>query len=343
MTNLVEIKNLKYIYDQRKTDGINDLNLTITKGEVFTLIGPSGSGKSTTLKCIANILKAKSGEINFIEEVKIAYVDQFPNLEDSLTVYENLDSVLKEQIEDSEKRANQIRTTLAQLEITNEINSVVQDISGGQRQRVIMAQALVKNPTLLLLDEPFANLDKTLREQLLNELLELLKEKGITIIWVTHNTEEALAFSDTIALLNFGKVQQVDSPQSIYYRPKNMFAAQYFSEVNLVPAKLKTYSKNEITVNFFNKDFILNTPKGFSEKNNNDVLVIIHPEHIVLDNESKDKGKISRKIFKGSKTLIEFTHKGHHLYAEISSIDVPANNNFPFTILSEKLYCLDEV
>jgi len=232
------IKNLTHRYDARKTDGIIDLSFSIKKGKVLSLIGPSGSGKTTSLKCLGKILTPESGEINFQEDFSVAYVDQATNLEEDFTVYENLEKEILTDIDDSEKRSNQIRTTLALLEITNEINSLVKNISGGQRQRIIIAKALVKNPTLLLLDEPFANLDKTLRTVLLDELFELFRKQEITIVWVTHNTEEALSYSDEIALLNFGSLQQIGTPRELYYKPKNLFSAQYFTDINLIPGKV---------------------------------------------------------------------------------------------------------
>jgi ABC-type sugar transport system ATPase subunit len=343
MSNIVEIKNLTYKYDQRKTDGITNISLRIKQGKVLSLIGPSGSGKTTTLKSLAGILPISSGEINFIENVKMAYVDQHPKLDEEKTVYENLDLDLLWEIPDPEKRSNQIRTTLAFLEITNEINSQLQSISGGQRQRVIIAMALIHNPTLLLLDEPFANLDKTLRTQLLNELFDLLIEKDITVVWVTHNTEEALAYSHEIALLNYGKLQQIGSPQDLYNRPENLFTAQFFNEVNLIPAKRISTSETQITVNFFNKEFILTKPKNFVEKDHHDVLVVARPEHLILDHSSKFKGKINKKIFRGSTTLIEFTYKDYILNIEVPSSEVPNSSSILFSFKTELLFCLSEV
>jgi ABC-type sugar transport system ATPase subunit len=343
MSNIVQIQNLTYKYDQRKTDGIADISIKIKQGKVLSLIGPSGSGKTTTLKCIANILPVSSGKIIFSEDVKMKYVDQYPKLDEEKTVYENLDYDLIQEIPDVEKRSNQIRTTLAFLEITNEINSQVKSISGGQKQRVIIAMALIHNPTLLLLDEPFANLDKSLRTQLLNELFDLLLEKGITVVWVTHNTEEALAYSHEIALLNYGKLQQIGSPQALYNRPENLFAAQFFNEVNLIPAKRIDSSNNEVTVNFFNRDFVLTKPENFLEKDHNDVLIVARPEHLIIDNSSKLKGTIIKSIFMGSRTLIEFSYKDSTLNIEIPSTEEPTTGTILFSFKTEYLFCLSEV
>ena len=343
MSNILQIKNLTYKYDQRKTDGITDISIKVKRGKVLSLIGPSGSGKTTTLKCIAKLLPVSSGEIVFSEDVKMNYVDQHPKLDEERTVYDNLDSDLVQEIPDPERRSNQIRTTLAFLEITNEINSYVKNISGGQKQRVIIAMALIHNPTLLLLDEPFANLDKSLRTQLLNELFNLLLEKEITVIWVTHNSEEALAYSHEIALLNYGKLQQIGSPQELYNKPENLFTAQFFNEVNLIPAKRIDTSNNQVTVNFFNRDFVLSKPESFIEKNHNDVLIVARPEHLILDSTSKLKGKIINSFFMGSRTLIEFRYKESILNIEIPSRETPTTETIHFSFKTEYLFCLSEV
>lgn len=343
MDNFVKISNLSCKYDPRKTDGISNLNLSIQKGKVLSLIGPSGSGKTTTLKCLAGFTSPNSGEIIFSEKVKISYVDQYPNLDEEKTVYENLESDILDEISDEEKRSNQIRTTLAFLEITNEIHSLVKNISGGQKQRVIIAKALVHNPTLLLLDEPFANLDKILRTQILNELFELLLEKGITVVWVTHNTEEALAYSDRVALLNFGKLMQVGPPQDLYHRPANLFTAQFFNEVNLIPAKLLHISNDQLSVKFFAKEYNLNRPNTFKTNDNDDVLVVIRPESLIIDPASKLKGEITKKTFLGSRTLIEFKFKDSFLVMEVSSLEVPASKHINFSFDPEQLFCLSEV
>lgn len=339
----VEIKNLNLKYDHRKTDGIQNLNFNITAGKILSLIGPSGSGKTTTLKCLASLLEPQSGEINFTDKVNIAYVDQFPNLDEEKTVYENLEQVLLTNIKDEEKRSNQIRTTLAMLEITNEIQSQISRLSGGQKQRVIIAMALVNNPTLLLLDEPFANLDKVLRTQLLEDLFALFKEKNITVVWVTHNTEEALSYSDEVALLNFGVLQQIGHPHELYYKPQNLFTAQFFNNMNLIPGKLINFSNDEITVIFLNREFILTKPTNFIKNNNEDILVMAHPEHIVFDPSSNFTGEITNILFKGSRSLVEFSYQELSLVAEISSLEKPESDKFPFSFLTDHLYCRNEI
>ena len=178
MQPLVNIKNLNHRYDPRTTAGISNLSFSVTQGEVLSLIGPSGSGKTTTLKCLAQIIEDYEGDISFSDTCEISYVSQESILDEEKSVMENLDTYLSITVSDKMRRENQIRSTLAQLEITNEINSLVKNISGGQKQRVVIAKALITNPTLLLLDEPFANLDKSLRTELL-EYLFVAERRGL--------------------------------------------------------------------------------------------------------------------------------------------------------------------
>ena len=337
----IHLDKISYRYDTRKTDGVEKLDVHINLHKITALIGPSGSGKTTTLKCLAGELTPQKGKINYKTDLAIAYVDQNPNIVNtSQTVYDSLEEIIKDQIDSAESRANQIRSILAQLEITNEINSPVEKLSGGQKQRYIIACALVQNPTLLLLDEPFANLDQLLRTQLLEELFEIFKEKEITVVWVTHNNEEALAYSDQLILLNYGSLQQIGSPQDLYYRPRNLFTAKYFTQTNVLAGKLIVEEENNLTVHILDRDFLI--PKHDYSKSNdhNDILVMVHPEHISIHQDGSLLGKVKQTVFMGSRTLVHFESKGVELYAEISSSEPLDSTSINFDLLNNHLYCL---
>jgi ABC-type sugar transport system ATPase subunit len=343
MKVLVNIDSLNHRYDKRTTDGIQNIDLVINKGEILSLIGPSGSGKSTTLKCIADLIEQESGTISFTEEVITSYVDQYPDLNEEISVYENLNSVLSE-IESEEKKSNQIRTTLTQLEITNEMNSLVKTISGGQKQRVIIAKALVKNPSLLLLDEPFANLDKTLRITLLEDLFEVFRERAITVIWVTHNTEEALNYSDRVALLNFGNLQQIGVPEQIYFKPQNMFVAQFFGHTNIIASKVIKESESELIVSLLKKEIVVPRPVNFKLQEHKDTLLVIHPNSIILDDSSEFKGTVEEILFRGSTKLIEIGYKENLFWCEINSNKkIKKSQKINFSFLTHSIHCLDEI
>ena len=339
---LLEVKNLSHKYDQRKTDGINHLNLSIKSGKITGLIGPSGCGKTTTLKCIAGLLKYE-GDIEYkLKENIISYVDQTPTISKNLSVYEFLKLHL-DHIEDEEKVSNQIRSTLSLLNLTNEIESQIDQISGGQRQRVIIASALVKNPNILLLDEPFANLDRTLRIELMNELFELFKEQQISVIWVTHNTDEAMAYSDELILLNYGELQQAGTPQDLYYKPKNLFTANFLSEVNPIASSVVAIEEKTITINLFNENISLPKYDSFNKAHHNDLLVLIRPDAFFLNSESTRSANIVGKIFKGERTLLTVDYKNHLLQISVPSKIEFKNNKVRFDFKPEDIYYLSEI
>ncbi|MDP7320331.1 MAG: ABC transporter ATP-binding protein [Bacteriovoracaceae bacterium] len=342
----IQLKDMTLRYDQRKTDGVTQVSFDVYKGEVFSLLGPSGSGKSTTLKCIAGLLMPASGSLEVQKDEKIIYMDQTPKFSLNKTVYENLEDEIINSESHAEKRANMIRTLLSQLGLTNEIDSLASSLSGGQLQRMIMAKALIQGPSILLLDEPFANLDNILRRELIEELFILFKEKDMTVMWVTHDLDEALAYSHRIALLNYGQLQQIDSPQEIYLRPKNLFTAQFFSQVNLITAKVTKRNDSFIFLEVFEKElrFPLNQIRNI-DKIKTEVLLVIHPEHIFLSEDKNEsfQGSLTRELFHGAFTLIEFKCNNHFLWAKVLSWKKPNKKSFYFNLDSQFIHLIEEV
>jgi ABC-type Fe3+/spermidine/putrescine transport system ATPase subunit len=306
--SLLEVKKLSYRYDPRKSDGIKDISFGVHKGEIVSLIGPSGSGKTTTLKCISG--KIKTQGVHIAEKVSISVIDQSPTLIENKTVFENLENQIIDLL-DPLKRENQIRTTLALIEITNEIDSLVHQLSGGQRQRLVLAMALVTNPTLLLLDEPFAHLDKGLRRLLLEELWHIFREKEITVVWVTHSTEEALKYSDKMVLLNYGEVQQIGHARDLFFKPNNIFVAQFFGENNILAAKKLT----DKSFSFLNKETILNSALPKEE----DFLAVLRPQFFHIDSHSKLSAIVKDIAFQGSTLLLQTDIDGVRVYIELPS------------------------
>ena len=320
MKKVLELHNLTHNYDPRTTAGISDINISIRESEIVSLIGPSGSGKSTTLKCVANIISNYKGEINIEKDEEVAYVDQHPNLNDNESVFENIKNAIKGNVTESQAET-QIRTSLSNLELTNEIHSKISQLSGGQKQRVIIAQALVNNPSILLLDEPFANLDNILRASLLEDLFSLFKEKSITVLWVTHNTDEALSYSDRIMLLNFGKVQQIDTPYSIFNRPNNLFTASFFGESNIYVSKVfNTDESSNYYVNILDYKFpIIN--KDIITKSLNELLVVIPPNTITISKNGNLKGTVERSKYYGSHALIELSVESQYIWIKYNPLN----------------------
>lgn len=249
-TASIEIRSLTKIFgtDVRAVD---DVSLTIEPGSLVTLLGPSGSGKTTILRAIAGFEEITSGEI-LIDGESIQYlpthrrrlgmVAQDYALFPHMTVRENLAFGIR-----SSHRARRDPNRLRHQEIDSRIDEMLeivglgsfggrrpQQLSGGQKQRVALARALVTRPRVLLLDEPFAALDKHLREQLQIEVRRVQQQVGITTVFVTHDQGEALSMSDRIAVLDHGRLQQYATPQEIYDAPHTRFVAEFIGRINLL-------------------------------------------------------------------------------------------------------------
>lgn len=243
MKKIIDLKDITVRYGDNTV--LDKLNLYIKEKEFITFLGPSGCGKTTTLRAIAGFIKPDSGDVIFegkrINDVpphkrKVNTIFQRYALFSHLNVYENI--AFGPQLQKMPK--NEVRKTVAKmLELVNlkgfekrSINS----LSGGQQQRVAIARALANNPKILLLDEPLGALDLKLRKDMQRELKSIQQELGITFIYVTHDQEEALSMSDTVVVMDKGKIQQIGTPEDIYNEPVNAFVADFIGESNIVDA-----------------------------------------------------------------------------------------------------------
>jgi spermidine/putrescine transport system ATP-binding protein len=222
---------------------VDGVSLAIRAGEFFTLLGPSGCGKTTLLRMIAGFDLPDGGRILLNgedladqppEARPVRTVFQSYALFPHMTVQGNVAFPLKMAKTPAAEVAGKIAEALADVRLTGFNNRFPHELSGGQRQRVAIARALVTHPTVLLLDEPLAALDAKLREEMQIELINLQKEVGITFVYVTHDQTEALALSDRIAVMNRGKVEQVDAPDRLYGFPKTRFVADFIGTCNLL-------------------------------------------------------------------------------------------------------------
>ncbi len=226
---------------------VDDLSLELAQGEFFTLLGPSGCGKTTTLRMIAGFEQPSEGEVR-IDGENVAglpphkrptnTVFQSYALFPHLSVEDNVAFGLKRQKVGKDETAERVKTELARVGLAREANRRPSQLSGGMQQRVALARALVNLPKVLLLDEPLGALDLKLRKGLQVELKRIQREVGITFVYVTHDQEEALTMSDRIAVMNRGKVEQVDVPEEIYERPTTTFVAGFIGVSNLMPGSV---------------------------------------------------------------------------------------------------------
>ena len=254
----VEFRNIA----KRFADGtvaLQDFSLTITDGELVVLVGPSGCGKSTTLRLLAGLEEASSGEMlldgkrvndTAPQARNIAMVFQNYALYPHMTVRGNLAFPLKMAGMPDRDRKRKIVEIAAMLDLSSLLDKKPRQLSGGQRQRVAMGRALVRDPSVFLLDEPLSNLDAKLRAQIRSEIATLQKNLGKTTLYVTHDQVEAMTLGDRVAVLNQGRLQQVGTPRELYDRPANNFVARFIGNpgMNILPVRLLEITENTLTV-----------------------------------------------------------------------------------------------
>lgn len=284
---------------------LHDINLYINDSEFLTLLGPSGCGKTTTLKIIGGFLTPTHGDVLFdgvrINDVpphrrQVNTVFQKYALFPHLDVYDNIAFGLR-MVRPKLSRKEIDMRVLEMLEVVSlkgfEHRNVA-SLSGGQQQRVAIARALVNQPKVLLLDEPLAALDLRLRKDMQQELKRIQQQMGITFIYVTHDQEEALAMSDTVVVMDSGRIQQIGTPEDIYNEPKNAFVADFIGESNIVDGFMRSDFQVEVNGRRFDcldKGFAVDEP----------VDVVIRPEDIdiVPPEQGKLIGTVTSVTFKG--------------------------------------------
>ena len=290
---MIEIQDLKKVYENG-FEALKDIDLEIPDGALVTLLGPSGCGKSTILNIIAGILDPTGGDILFDgqsiinkhpKDRNIGMVFQNYALYPHMTVLENITFPLT--VGDnkiSQKEANKVAEKYMDLTYIKEYkDKKPSQLSGGQQQRVAIARALVQNPKTLLMDEPLSNLDARLRLSIREEIRNIVKDVGVTTIFVTHDQEEALSISDYIALIDEGVIQQYDIPQNLYLEPANLFVAKFIGNpiINIYDMK---YQDGKLISKDFSLDLSDFDRGRFKEELKKDTYTIgIRPEHFKFD------------------------------------------------------------
>lgn len=226
-----------------KNEGVENINLSVKEHELLTLLGPSGCGKTTILRAIGGFNQIDSGrilldgkEIQNLQPEKrpTGMVFQSYNLWPHMTVYENMAFGMQIRKCPKEQIKKEIKKMLELVRMEGSEKKYPNQLSGGQQQRIAIARALVLKPSLSLLDEPFSALDAKIRGQMREELKRIQREAGLTVIFVTHDQEEAMAISDRIAVMRRGYMEQVGKPEEIYDHPKTRFVAEFIGEMNFI-------------------------------------------------------------------------------------------------------------
>jgi len=236
---------------------LDDLTISVGKGEFVSLLGPSGCGKTTLLRCVAGLLRPDSGRIDVggaditglpAHRRNIGVVFQNYALFPHLSVSENVRFGLRARGTPKAEAASRVEAALALVRMEAHAGRPVTALSGGQQQRIAVARALVVRPSLLLLDEPFSALDRKLRETMQVELKHLLREVGITAIFVTHDQEEALAVSDRIAVMNAGRIEQLADPATLYGRPATLYVLDFVGQSTRLAGRVAENGGGAVTV-----------------------------------------------------------------------------------------------
>ncbi|MFQ5946989.1 MAG: ABC transporter ATP-binding protein, partial [Anaerolineae bacterium] len=249
---LLRIEGLSKRFSARDLPAVDNLTLTMEKGEIVALLGPSGCGKTTTLRLIAGFeVPATGGLIEIAGQVLadgrtwvpperrgVGMVFQDQALFPHLTVTENVAFGLRSLT--PRARSLRVQGMLETVELTALAHRYPHELSGGQKQRVALARALAPRPAVILLDEPFSNLDTDLRFQMAQELYRILRELGTTAIFVTHDHKEAFMVADRVGVLNQGRLEQIDHPEVIYHEPTTRFVARFVGKADFLPGIVTT-------------------------------------------------------------------------------------------------------
>lgn len=299
--SIVSLKNINVSFNGH--DVLKDFNLEIKNGEFVTFLGPSGCGKTTTLRLIAGFVTPQSGDIFFdgkrinnlpAHKREINTIFQNYALFPHLNVYENIAFGMRIAKKSEKEIDEQVKKMLKMVSLSDFHNRKITSLSGGQQQRVAIARALVNRPKLLLLDEPLGALDLKLRKDMQTELKNIQQQMGITFIFVTHDQEEALSMSDTVIVMDKGKIQQIGTPQDIYNEPQNAFVADFIGESNIIDGIML----DDYVAYFAGKKFKC-LDSGFLK--NEKVDVVIRPEDIevVEPKNAHISGEVTSVTFKG--------------------------------------------
>jgi spermidine/putrescine transport system ATP-binding protein len=331
MNNVLEIKDLKKSFGDFKA--VNGINFNVEEGKFFSILGPSGCGKTTLLRMIAGFLEPSSGNILINKKEMVGVPPNqrpvnlvFQNLAlfPMMNVEENIAFGLKRQNVPKKEIQMKVDSILERVHLSGYNKHNVNELSGGQKQRIAIARSLVLSPSILLLDEPLGALDLKLREQMKIELKKLQNEIGTTFIYITHDQSEALVMSDKVAVMNKGKLEQLDTPQNLYANPKTSFVAGFVGETNRFEAK--KVNDSEVVINEGVKFSSI-----FIDEVSDECALFIRPEAIAIfpKEDVSDMNyfdlKVKTILFDGSNTkiLATFLDNNHEIM-----VALPQNREF---------------
>ena len=318
---------------------VDEVDLEIRQGEFFALLGPSGCGKTTLLRMIAGFETPSAGEISLDGQPMTAVppnrrpvnmVFQNYAIFPHLNVRDNIAYGLRRLKLSRAERDRRVDASLDLIKLQGFESRHAHQLSGGQRQRVALARALVRQPLVLLLDEPLGALDKKLRAQMQIELRALQRKVGITFVFVTHDQEEALSISDRIAVMAEGRVLQVDTPTLLYERPSSRAVADFIGTINLFPAIVSAIEQDRVTVDAGPVGVVEARRPEFALEDGADVTVAVRPEKIRVSNEaSGEHANMASGDIEAAAYLGDRSHFYVHIVGREEPIAVATQNIQP--------------
>ncbi len=304
-TSVLELKNVTKTYPGDTVPAVDQLSFSLSEGEILAILGPSGCGKTTTLRLIAGFESPDDGEVLLRgqsvsskkrmvppEKRGVTMVFQDYALFPHLTVAKNLTFGLKDRDPDTRKLL--LEETLRLIDMQEFAHRYPHQLSGGQQQRVALGRALAPDPVVIMLDEPFSNLDTDMRDQMRREVHNILRQQEATSILVTHDHEDALSFADNVAILNRGRLEQIGSSEELYHRPATPFVATFVCHASVIPARLE----GEEVITEAGRFPYLGNHQLPSE-----VLAMVNPDDIHIQPSEAGVGRIIEREFKGSQNL----------------------------------------
>ncbi|MCO5799716.1 MAG: ABC transporter ATP-binding protein [Dolichospermum sp. OL03] len=289
----IEFQQIFKVYSNGYT-ALKNLSLDIKDGEFLVFVGPSGCGKSTALRILAGLEEISGGKLiiggeivnnKTSQERNIAMVFQNYALYPHMTVRENIEFPLKMLKMPKAERQKRVMAAAEKLGLVNLLDNKPKQMSGGQRQRVAMGRAIVRNPSVFLMDEPLSNLDAKMRVQIRTEISQLQRNMGITMVYVTHDQVEAMTMGDRVAVMKGGELQQIAPPQELYDFPANTFVAAFIGSpaMNIFKSKLTKNGRGDLIIDFGNQPLtvdheIINRYQQLEKYLNQEILVGLRPE-----------------------------------------------------------------
>lgn len=356
----ISLKNIYKVFEDGTT-AVNDFSLDIADKEFIILVGPSGCGKSTTLRMIAGLESISKGEMKIGDRVvndilpkdrDIAMVFQSYALYPHMSVYKNMAFGLELRKMPKDEIDKRVREAAKILDIEHLLKRKPKALSGGQRQRVALGRAMVRSPSVFLLDEPLSNLDAKLRTTMRTEIKKLHQRLGTTFVYVTHDQTEAMTMGDRIVVMKDGIMQQADTPQNLYNKPFNMFVAGFIGspQMNFLDATLLIKNKSVI-LQMKNDELdvtdVFGNNKNIAGYDNKAVKVGIRPENLTTDKEFIRKNpqkvinaKMEVNELMGSETYLYLDYFGERIVARVPSGEYD-NSSVELGVDTAKIHLFD--